>query len=149
MEQYRRKLKLQNILFVVGFVVLIAVQVLAYCGIVTPNANEHWADFWNGFIAGAAAGVCILFLIGFLINLRALHNEARLRKLYIKENDERSAQIHKSGKSAGATVFMIAAIPAAIVSGYFSITVFLTIVACDVALSLIIFGAKLYYNHAL
>lgn len=149
MEQYRRKLKLQNILLAVGFMILVVIQVLAYLGIVTPNSDEHWADYWNGFIAGAAAGICILFLIGFLINIRALRNETKLKKLYIKENDERSAQVQKNGKSAGATIFMIIALPAAIVSGYFNITVFLTIVACEMVLSLIICGAKLYYNRML
>lgn len=150
MEQYKRKLKLQNILLAIGAIILIMIQVLAYLGLIAPAVvKEHWANFWNGFIAGSSMGLCVLFLIGIIINIRALRNESRLKRLYIKENDERAAEIQKSSKSTGVNIFLFAALLAGIVAGYFSITVFITILACDVVLSLIICGSKLYYSHAL
>ena len=51
-------------------------------------------------------GVMILFVIGLIMNIRALHNENYMKKQYIKDNDERSIQIHAKGKSTGATNFM-------------------------------------------
>lgn len=149
MEQYRKKLKVENTLLGAAIIILITVQVLAYLRIITPAIGARWVDFWNGFIAGASMGLCILFLIGIITNIRALRDESRLKKLYVKEHDERTAAIEKNAKSTGATIFLLAALLAGIIAGYFSITVFVTIIACDVALALISAAAKLYYRHAM
>ena len=52
MEEYRNKLKIQNVFFSVCSAVLIVVQILAYSGVIDPvNSGKSWADFWHGFIA--------------------------------------------------------------------------------------------------
>ena len=146
MENYRKKLKLQNWLYAVGALLLIAVQILSYGGFISPvDGGARFGSFWNGFMAGAAFGVAALFIFGMIINLRALRNDQALRKLYLKGNDERSAAIHQMGKSTGATIFILGMLPVIIISGYFSLTVFFTCLACELALCLIIAAAKLYY----
>ena len=88
MEIYRSKLKTQNILYGIGALALLAIQILAYTGVVTPvGLDERWHSFYNGFIAGAAFGVMALFLVGLIMNLRAQRNEKAMKKQYIKEND--------------------------------------------------------------
>ena len=53
MENYREKLKIHNILYGIGALALLAIQVLAFTGIVSPvGADERWHSFYNGFIAG-------------------------------------------------------------------------------------------------
>lgn len=147
MENYRAKLKTQNWFLALGALALTAVQVLAYMGIISPlESGEHWPDFWNGFIAGVAIGITILFIVGIITNLLALHNEARLKKLYVKEHDERTFAIYEKGVSAGAKIFLLCMLPATIITGYFSITVFKTCLACLLALSLFMVGGKLYYS---
>ncbi len=146
MSEYRKKLVLQNWLLAVSAALLVTVQVLSFCQIIRPvSAGESWEEFWNGFIGGVALGLTVLFLIGLVRNLLALRSEKTLKKLYAKEKDERTLQIHTKGKSAGATVFLVGLIPATIICGYFSITVFFTCLACALALSLCMGGAKLYY----
>ena len=150
MENYREKLKIHNILYAIGALALLAIQVLAYSGLVSPvGADERWQGFYNGFIAGAAFGVMALFIVGLVMNLRALRNEKAMKKQYIKETDERSRQITAMGKSAGATIFLLLMVPAAIILGYFNVTVFITCIGCILALSLLMGGAKLYFSRKL
>ena len=150
MENYREKLKIHNILYAIGALALLAIQVLAYSGLVSPvGADEIWQGFYNGFIAGAAFVVMALFIVGLIMNLRALRNEKAMKKQYIKETDERSRQIAVMGKSAGATIFLLLMVPAAIILGYFNVTVFITCIGCILALSLLMGGAKLYFSRKL
>lgn len=150
MENYREKLKIHNILYSVGALALLAIQVLAFTGLVSPvGADERWQGFYNGFIAGAAFGVMALFIVGLVMNLRALRSEKAMKKQYIKETDERSRQITAMGKSAGATIFLLLMVPAAIILGYFNVTVFITCIGCILALSLLMGGAKLYFSRKL
>ena len=150
MENYREKLKIQNLFFCIGALALLVIQILAFTGLVTPvGADERWHGFYNGFIAGAAFGVMAIFIVGLIMNLRALRNEKAMKKLYIKETDERSRQIAVLGKSAGATIFLLLMVPAAIILGYFNVTVFITCIGCILALSLSMAGAKLYFSRKL
>ena len=150
MEIYRSKLKTQNILYGIGALALLAIQILAYTGVVPPvGSDERWHSFYNGFIAGAAFCVMALFLVGLIMNLRALRNEKAMKKQYIKENDERSRQIALMGKSTGATIFTLLLVPAAIILGYFNVTVFVSCIGCVLALCLLMAGSKLYYSRKL
>lgn len=150
MEEYRNKLKVQNVLFAVCSAVLIAVQILAYSGVIDPvTSGKRWADYWNGFIAGVAMGVTAIMIFGLIKNLIALKNERQLKKLYVKENDERKNEICTKGKSAGATAYLCCMIPAAIICGYFNIIVCITCIICIFVQSIFMFGGKLYYSRKL
>jgi len=147
MEQYKRKLKLDNIFISIGIVILVAVQVLAFCEIIQPiPLGERWTSFWNGFIAGAALGITILLVVGLIINIRALRDEAKLKKLYIKSHDERAIEVAEKGRAAGASISVIAMLVVGIVSGFFSITVFVSVMSCCFVSSVIMAICKLYYN---
>ncbi len=146
MNEYRNKLKNQNILFIIGLLVLIAVQVLAFTRIIPPvSANENFADFWKGFIEGVAGGLTAIVIIGIILNVRALRSEKALKKLYVKETDERTRLIAVKGKSAGASAYLFCMLVVGIVSGFFNITVFFTLIASVFILSLFMSGGKLYY----
>ena len=150
MEKYKSKLRTQNVVFLFGIVLLIAVQVLAYCRVIQPvAAGERWADGWNGFIAGAALAAMVFLIIGLIFNLRALRSENALKKLHAKEHDERTHQIILRAQGAGVEIFLQGMIPVIIVCGYFSIPVALTCLACVAALALIVCGAKMYWFRKL
>ena len=150
MEEYRNKLKIQNVFFSVCSAVLIAVQILAHSGVIDPvNSGKSWADFWNGFIAGVALGVTAIMIFGLIKNLIALKNNKQLKKLYVKENDERKKEICTKGKSAGATAYLCCMIAAAIICGYFNVIVCITCIICTFVQSLFMVGGKLYYNRKL
>ena len=151
METYREKLKIQNVTLAVACVILAVFCVLGFlgeAGIVnlTPAAGDsHWQSQWRGFISGASLGILALLLFGLIRNLLALRDENKLKKLYIKESDERQAQICTLAMSAAMRASLILGLVAVIVAGYFSVTVSLTLLASLFAVSLATIGFKLYF----
>ena len=68
METYREKLKLQNVVFAIGCVVLALFSVLGFLGEagvvkLAPSVGDgHWQSRWRGFISGASFGILVLLL---------------------------------------------------------------------------------------
>ena len=152
MEKYRKTLKKQNIVMAICILILLTVTVLGFvaeAGLVelTPQAGDsHWQSKWRGFMSGAAMGVLGLMLFGLIRNLNAMKDEKKLRKLYNQMHDERTIQLFYNARSAAMTVFLIVGLMAVIVTGYFNITVSVTILACVLFCSVISMGFKLYYD---
>lgn len=137
MEEYRAKLKIDTIITAILALVLLIVSLLAFAneaGIVnlfTPVAGDHhWHSRWNGFISGASIGLMIFMVVAIIRNIRALKDENALKKLYIKNNDERTAEIVKSAQAGAYRTLLFAELAAVIIAGYFNVTVSLTILAC-------------------
>lgn len=148
MDKYREKLRLNMYINMAAVVILLAVQILGFSRVIRPvAADSHWADMWNGFITGAAFGIMAIFIAGIIIAARALKSETRLKKLYIKDNDERSQQIAIAARSAGAQLFLVTGIVAGIAAGYFSVGVSIAIIACVFVNSLMCAGFKVYYSR--
>lgn len=127
-----------------------ALNIAAECGIVPfgPSVGDsHWQARWRGFCTGASFGILALLIYGLIANLRALKNDRQLKKLFIKEHDERTQKICTVARSSGAQVFLIFGLIAIIIAGYFSVTVSITIMACVLCLSLICVFLKLYYGR--
>lgn len=156
MKNFREKLRIDNIVSGIGCAVLLLFCFLSIAGeaglipAFTPAAGDsHWQSGWRGFILGASTSVLALMIFGLIRNLRAMCSEEKLKKLYIKCNDERTIQVHASGQAAGMRTSLILGIVAVVVAGYFSVTVSLTILACVLTSSLITVGFKLYYHKKL
>lgn len=149
METYRKHLLTETVLLGFGAVVLIAMQVLAWCRVIVPLAGEHWADFWNGMIAGASFGLMLLFIIGVVVNIRALRNEERLKKLYAKENDERTAEIVRRAQSFGMRVSTCLMLVAGLVLGYFDMGMSIVCICCAFIQSVITILAKFYWHRSM
>ncbi|MGN0978216.1 MAG: hypothetical protein ACI4PH_09195 [Faecousia sp.] len=153
MENYKEKLKLQNIVLAIACVILAFLCALGFAaeaGLValSPVAGDsHWQSQWRGFVSGASMGVLILMLFGLVRNLLALKDEKKLKKLYIKENDERTIQVWTSARAAGCQAFLLLGLVAAIAAGYFSVTISLTILACVLFTTVICLCFKLYFYN--
>lgn len=146
MKEYKEKLRMNLYINIAAVVVLLAVQILGFARVIRPvAADSHWADMWNGFITGAAFGIMAVFVIGIIMAVRALRDEKQLKKLYIKENDEREKQIVIAARSAGSQLFMVTGIVAGIIAGYYSVTASIAIIACVFCHSLMCMGFKIYY----
>lgn len=154
MEEYRAKLKMDTIITAIIAMVLLTVSLLALAneaGIIdlfTPIAGDsHWHSRWNGFITGASAGLLIFMIVAIFRNIRAMRNETALKKLYIKDNDERIAEIVKSAQAAAYRTTLSVGLVAVIVAGYFSITVSLTILGCIWIAALLGPAYKFYFSR--
>ena len=152
MDNFKEKLRIQNLIIAVGSFVLAVFCLLFVAGeagilpFLTPAAGDsHWQSMWRGFVSGASMGVLALMLFGLVRNLLAMKDEKKLKKLYIKENDERTIQVWTSARAAGCQAFLLLGLVAAIAAGYFSVTVSLTILACVFATAVICLCFKFYY----
>ncbi len=153
MNEFRDKLKLQNLGIGICCFVLAAFSFLAAAGeagrisFMQPAVDDpHWQSMWRGFITGATSGILIV-LIAFLVrNIIALCDEQKLKKLFVKETDEREIQIWTSARATSMQIFLLGGIVAGIVAGYFSMTVSITIIACIFIHSVIGLLCMVYYR---
>lgn len=148
MQEYRQKLKKEITINAIGAVLLLAVQTLAWLGVIRPvAAGERFGDYWNGFIAGLGFGIMALMIVGIIIDARALKNEQRLKKLYIKWNDERIKAICDKARSTAANIFLMAMLPITVIGGYFSVMVFFSLLGSVLFLAVMTNILKLYYKR--
>ena len=137
MEQYRKKLKVQNCFLAVGCLAVALFGVLALGGelgwfhLLSPAVNNvHWKSTWYGYLFGSSIGI-FSAMLGFLIrNSRAMKNDKKLKELYVKEHDERTIRIQTLAGNMTMKCLLWMGLVASIIAGYFSITVSITILAC-------------------
>ena len=156
MEQYKENLKITNIFLAVGCVILVFFTFLSvgselgFFRILKPVAGDsHWQSSWNGFITGASCGIFALMLVSLIQNCRALKDEKKLKKLYVKKHDERTIQIITLARNTAMQILLIGGLVAVVIAGYFSITVSLTILACIFVSSITSLLLTVYYNKKL
>lgn len=151
MEHYREKLKLQNLLLGILCCVLGAFCLLMALNgrLVSLPGSEpsgRWQSFWKGFSTGASSGVLVVAVFRLVRNLRAMGNDAALKKLYVREHDERTEKIYTCARSAAMQAFLLGGMAAVCISGYFSMTVSLSILGCVISCSLACIAMKFYYS---
>lgn len=152
MEQYKEKLKKQNIVLLLCILALALCSALAFAseiGLVdiTPSFPEkHWMSLWRGFVGGASTGILCLMVFGLIRNLLAMKDEKKLKKLYVKMHDERTIQLFHNARSAAMSVFLIGGLLAVIVTGYFDPKVSITILVCVMVCSSLCLWFKVYYD---
>ena len=156
MEQYKEKLRITNVFLIIGCIVLAIFAILAigselgWFHILKPMAGDsHWHSRWNGFITGASCGIFAYMLAGLIRNRRALKDEKKLKKLYVKEHDERTIQILTLARNTAMQILLLGGLVATVIAGYFSITVSLTILACIFAASITSLLLVGYYSKKL
>lgn len=153
MEQYKEKLKKQNLVLSVCSCVLAVFAVLPYAaeaGLIplTPvSMDSHWQSMWQGFVSGASTGILVLMVSALVRNLLAMKDDKKLKKLYVKTHDERTIQLFHNARSTAMTVFLIGGLIAVIITGYFNATVSITILACVMVCSSLCMWLKLYYDR--
>lgn len=153
MEQYKEKLKMQNIILTICCLVLAVFCLLGIAGemglvsFMTPAAGDsHWQSQWRGFVSGASFGVLALMVFGLVRNIRALKDEKKLKKLYVAENDERQILIYTHALRSAMQVCLILGLAAVIITGYFSATASMTLLIAVFTTSMLCMLFKLYYS---
>ena len=153
MKDYKEKLKLTRVIFAIAALIILTFSVLAIlseCGVIriTPlTGDEHWHSLWRGFICGASIGITAYIILGLVRIFKAIHNEKKLKELYIQENDERQHQIWTSARALSMQIFLTFGFVAGIVLGYFNVTVSITVLSCVTVHALIGILCKLYYSR--
>ena len=153
MELFREKLKVQNLAIAMCCFILAVFSFLAAAGqagiigfMEPATDNSHWQSMWRGIVTGMSFGIMIVMIAFLIRNVLALKDEKKLKKLYVETNDEREIQIWTAARSTAMQLFLMVGVVAAIVAGYFSMTVSITIIACMFLQSITGFFCMLYYR---
>lgn len=99
------------------------------------------------FQGGVLIGMTLLFLIDVFKKVRVLRDEELLKKLYIKEKDERRMMIMQKTGSIGINICILGLGISTIISGFFNETVFFTLLATTMFTALVKGVFKIYYYH--
>ena len=153
MEQYRDKLKIQNLLIAIGCLVLAAfafLNALNEAGVISflppIDGDSHHQSMWRGFLFGASCGMLGFFIFGLIRNIRALRDDEILKKQYIKDTDERQIKIWTAARALSMQIFVLGGLVAGIIAAYFSLAVGITIIACVTVHSFVGLFCKIYYD---
>lgn len=154
LEKFRDKIKLDNLVIGLSCFILAIFSFLAAMGeagfipFFNPiGGGSHWQSMWRGFISGATFGIIIFMVICLIRNIRALHDEKLLKKLYIKEHDERTIQIWTAARARAMQTFMILGLVSGLIAGYFSMVVGITIIAMTTLQAFTGLFFALYYSY--
>ena len=153
MEEYRVKLKLQNLFIAVASFTLAAfafLNALNEAGVIAflppVDADSHIQSMWRGFLTGASSGLLGVLIFYLIRNIRALKDDAILKKHYIQDNDERQIKIWTAARAASMQIFVLGGLVAGIIAAYFSMAVGITIIACVTVHSFIGLFCKFYFD---
>ncbi len=152
MENYREKLKLENRIYLLCILALILFAVLVYLAeigviaIAPVTGDSRWQSGWRGFCSGASFGFLGAITGTVLRNRKAIKNDDALKKLYIKEHDERTIHIRINAQSASQQIFLWVGLVATAISGYFNSTVSITILGCIFFVSILSILLTVYYK---
>jgi len=153
MELFREKLKVQNMAIAICCWILAIFSFLAAAGeagivgFMQPIAGDsHWQSTWRGIVMGMSVGILIVMVVFLIRNILALKDDKKLKKLYVETTDEREIKIWTAARSTAMQIFLMFGCVAALVAGYFSITVSITIIVCIFLQSITGLFCMLYYR---
>lgn len=103
-------------------------------------------DFAEGLVCGMYIGIMVVSIFNFMKIHTALHNEEKLKEMYIRETDERNIAIGKETmKTAGLVSLMVTAL-AVIITGFFNPVISMTLGVSVMAEAVITVAVQSYYN---
>ena len=155
MDQYKKKLQSENMVFVIVIVILAGFMALAFAGeegllpLAPVTGDSHWPSSWRGFCVGMASALLVMMIVRLIRNRLALKNQEKLKKLYIRQNDEREWEIYTKALCAAMRVCLLLGIVAVVVVGYFNATAGLTLLIAIFCVSWVCLGFMLYYRKKL
>ena len=153
MEQFKEKLKIENCITGILCVILAGFTILGFIGeagiveLAPISGDHHWQSMWRGMISGASFGVLALMLMGLIRGTQALKDDKKLKKLYIKANDERQIQIWTAARASSMQVTLLIGLVTGMIIGYFNMIIGITILAVETFHAVVGACFKLYYNR--
>jgi len=141
MEQFRKTLEKRNNRNYAVIIFAVAANIFYF-----PRMSENPVYH---FVTGMLAGLIPVLIVMTLKNRRVMKDDARLREMHIKENDERLLMIKQKAGSAFLPISAIGLGAAATVSLYFDQTIFFTLLGAMIFMALVKIILRLYYTRKL
>ncbi len=143
MDKFRIKIRNRVLFLIILFISLIAIYLILLLNQDSlPKASSRIMSFHVGILSGFG----VLLLLDVFRYLRAMKDEKELKKLYIKENDERTIMIMQKTGAIGINICIIGLGCGAIIAGFFNKVVFLTLMGATLFISLVKGLFKIYYH---
>ncbi|WP_352418034.1 hypothetical protein [Proteiniborus sp.] len=143
MDKFRTKIRNRVLFLIILFISLIAIYLIL---LLNQDSLPKTSGRIMSFHAGILSGFGVLLLLDVFKYLRAMKDEKELKKLYIKENDERTIMIMQKTGAIGLNMCIIGLGCGAIIAGFFNEVVFLTLMGAILFISLVKGLFKIYYH---
>lgn len=144
MDSFKRKIRYRILFLLILLVGLIAVYLILFLNqdyLLKPSSEII------NFHGGALCSFGFLLILNILRSIKALKDEKELKKLYIKENDERAIMIMQKTGAVGINICILGFALATIVAGYFNEITFFTLLGATLFVSTIKVLFKIYYHR--
>lgn len=149
MKEYRDKLKKALIIYIIITIAAVIMVVGGYLSAAKLDESQHAYSFARGFQSGLFSAWAVIMIYGIVKNIQALRSEKALKKMYIKEHDERTVLVYQKAKSASFTISILSIMLAAVVAGFYNITAFLSLLGVLVLMGIVGCGAKIFFQKKL
>ncbi|MDF2533452.1 MAG: rane protein [Clostridia bacterium] len=148
MEKFRNVLK-KRLALMIGFdgFAIILIALTGFYGNMTAGGNENLTDFIEGSQVGIFFALQIMILVSLVSYAKALKSESSLKKLYIKEKDERRKLIQDKIGGVGLNFSFGAIATATVMAGFFHQIVFSTLTGVLIFMALVKGFLKVYYRN--
>lgn len=148
MENYRVVLKKRYLLMILVNVLIIASILVIW---LSTNKTTTSAGDLNSTVKGFQVGLFVsiqVIMIRIIIQYKsALSNDTFLKKIYVRENDERSKLIYKSIGGFGFNLSLGLLAAATVISGFLNQEIFITLAIVLILQAFIKGSLKTYYNN--
>jgi drug/metabolite transporter (DMT)-like permease len=134
----------------IGIVLIISVLFISVVGRFTDFLSPL-RNFIPGYVSALSGGLslaaAILLIRGFVKYTKALQDEEILKGLYIAETDERNVLIRAKTGGTAVNIILATLICATLICGIFNETVFYTLYATLLFISMVMLILKFYYKN--
>lgn len=142
MDKFKKRVKLR----VIGLMVIFLSLIGSYFSLfLNQDKLSYMPERIMSFNSGVLFSIGILLLIGIFKNLRSMKNEKDLKKLYIKENDERIIMIMQKTGAIGINICILGLGFATMIAGFFNEVVFFTLLGTTLFTAIVKGMFKIYY----
>ena len=146
MDRYKKKVQNRVIWLMVLFISLVGSYFIL---LFNQEKLSQLSSNIMGFHAGVLSSIGFLLMLKVFKYLKAIKSEKELKKLYIKENDERTMMIMQKTGAIGINICITGLGSAAIIAGFFNEIVFFTLLGTTLFTALVKGLFKAYYHKIL
>lgn len=144
MDKFKEKIRYRILFLLITLFIFIAIYLILFLNqgnLVKPSGKII------SFHGGALTSFSIILILNIYKNLKALKDEKELKRLYIRENDERAIMILQKTGAIGINICICGFAIATIIAGYFSNIGFFILLGSTLFVALVKGMFKIYYHR--
>ena len=146
MELYKKKLQTRfSFLILYNSILILFVAAFGFFH-PTAGSSESMADFMSGVNVGIYALIQLYLVFRLAKYVAVLNDDAKMKALFIYENDERRKMIQSRIGGLGINIIIASLTIATIASGFFNETIYLTLLCTLLFCALVKGILKFYFN---